>query len=110
MKRKDGEVTVATLFAIWYRQLQYLAAMEHRQLQKRANTSLGATAQTSLAPPPRPAWRQRQAPIGAAASADWRHTGASLASFVAVSANRRRKTSQTDADDSACILASRGTP
>jgi hypothetical protein len=37
VKRKDGEVTVSRPYGIRYRQLQqYLAAMEHRQLHKRA--------------------------------------------------------------------------
>ena len=36
VKRKSGDVTVATPYGIRYRQLQqYLAAMEHRQLHKR---------------------------------------------------------------------------
>eukprot|EP01043_Picozoa_sp_COSAG02_P061169 COSAG02_NODE_8159_length_2685_cov_18.595901_1_plen_233_part_00 len=56
---------------------------------------IGATAQRRLAPRPSADWRHRPAPIGATAqrrlapppSADWRH-GASLAPFVAVSADK----------------------
>jgi hypothetical protein len=48
VKRKGGDVTVATPYGIRYRMLErYLAAMEHRQLHKRptrvkTTRSLGA--------------------------------------------------------------------